>query len=317
MKTSIDNSIRSLFQMIAVVKDEGGKCTIIDHNKELANIFDTDRFGDLCKNLVRDSHPGDRDELIAFTDHDTYVEAIRNKVYVSVECRLRHTDGSYYWSELIICNTTAEDSTEGNDCLFLIRDINDRKLVELAHEAEERAVFEKLQDKYEALIEENMTDQQTGCYNRKGLKYYTDIVLDDARRSGKYVFVCLADLNGLKHLNDTFGHAAGDEAIAAVSKVLMDSAPEGARVIRIGGDEFLIIASLDKDSTEPDEFAGKVDGTLADYNASHNNEFTVGASYGWILKPVIPGMTSLDEYIAEADNKMYEMKEIRDEHRRK
>ena len=323
MKTSIDNSIRSLFQMLVVVKDISGECTIVDHNKELSNIPKTDRFADLCKSLVKDSHPGDRDELVAFTDHDTYVEALSQKIHVSFECRLRHADGMYYWSEIIICNTTAEDSTEGNDCLLLIRDINDRKLIELAHEAEERAVFEQLQDKYETLFEENMTDQQTGCYNRKGLKYYTDIILEDARRNDKYLFVCVADLNGLKYLNDTFGHAAGDEAIAAVSGILKMAAPSGSKIIRTGGDEFLIIASLDKDSTEPGEFGDRVDKGLEEYNAKRlaavkddDKKYTVGASYGWILEQVRPGMTNIDEYIAIADQKMYEMKELRDEHKR-
>ena len=91
-----------------------------------------------------------------------------------------------------MCNATAEDSTEGNDCILLIRDINERKANELKREAEEREVLMELRDQYDALFEENMTDQQTGCYNRKGLKYYSDIVIDDAKENGKNVFVCVA-----------------------------------------------------------------------------------------------------------------------------
>ena len=123
-------------------------------------------------------------------------------------------------------------------------------------------------------------------------------------------------VNGLKHLNDTYGHAAGDEAIAAVSIVLKKAAPKGSKSIRIGGDEFLIFASVDKDSNEPHEFGDKVDRGLKAYNDDRSNPYTVGASYGWVLLPAKDGMTSLDEYIEMADEKMYAMRIERDKYRR-
>ncbi len=309
--------------MIAVISDSSGDCVIIDHNPELSNIsIGNDNGSEICsfsmlrKAIVRDVHPEDRDEFCRFTEHDTYVEALRSRVHTSMECRLRHSDRRYYWSEIIMCNSTTEDSTEGNDCLFMIRDIDERKIAELAREAEERAVLKSLQDQYDALLEENMTDQQTGCYNRKGLKYYSDIVIDDARTNNRDLFVCVADLNGLKHLNDTYGHAAGDEAIAAVSAKLKKAAPEGSKTVRIGGDEFLVFAAVDKASKEPYEFGEKVDRGLKAYNAEHPNPYTVGTSYGWVLLPPKEGMTSLDEYIEMADSKMYEMRVERDKYRR-
>lgn len=309
--------------MIAVISDSSGECIIIDHNPELSNInaakdngSGNGSFSALCKSIVKDIHPEDREAFCNFTEHDTYVESLRSRVHLSMECRLRHSDKKYYWSEIIICNSTTEDSTEGNDCLFMIRDIDERKIAELAREAEERAVLKSLQDQYDALFEENMTDQQTGCYNRKGLKYYSDIVIDDARTNNRDLFVCVADLNGLKHLNDTYGHAAGDEAIAAVSSELKKAAPKGAKTVRIGGDEFLVFASVDKDSKEPYEFGDGVDRGLKEYNSEHPNPYTVGTSYGWVLLPPKDGMTSLDEYIEMADAKMYEMRIERDKYRR-
>ena len=316
----IDNSIRSLFQMIVVIQDVSGECLIIDHNKDLGNISadgsETGSFARLRKKLKKNIHPEDREEFSLFSDRDSYVLQLKKYVHISMECRIRHTDSRYYWSEIIICNTTAEDSTEGNDCLFMIRDIDERKTQELAREKEERAVLKKLQDQYDALFEENMTDQQTGCYNRKGLKYYSDIVIDDARKNDRNLFVCVADLNGLKHLNDTYGHAAGDEALIAISHALKSSAPKGSRIVRIGGDEFMIFASVDKGSNEPDQFAGKVDDSIKRYNESHSNPYDVGTSYGWVLLPAKEGMTSLDEYIEMADSKMYKMRAERDEYRR-
>lgn len=320
---SIDNSIRSLFQMIVIVRDSDGECVIFDHNKELSDIasFDTGigesfPFDKLRRDLIKNVHPEDRDAFDIFTEHDNYVSELKEHVHLSLECRLRHTDSRYYWSEIIICNTTAVDSTEGNDSLFMIRDINARKVAELNREREEKALLKNLQEKYDALFEENMTDQQTGCYNRKGLKYYTDMVIEDAVKNGRDLFVCVADLNGLKHLNDTYGHAAGDEAIRVVSQELKHAAPSGSKVVRIGGDEFMIFASVEKGGFDPEKFGEKVDGGISSYNASHENPYSVGASYGCVLLPPKEGMKGLDEYIGMADAKMYEMRVKRDTYRR-
>ncbi len=321
---SIDNSIRSLYQFITVIDDETGQYEIFDHNEDLAKLSgvtggvgEKGAFKDLRRSLMKNIHPEDREEFACFTERDSYVDRLTDHVHISMECRIRHTDRKYYWSEIVMCNTTKEDSTIGNDCIFMIRDINERKTRELAKEAEERAVLKSLQDQYDALFEENMTDQQTGCYNRKGLKYYSDIAIDDARKNGRDLFVCVADLNGLKYLNDTFGHHAGDEAIGVVSKALRNAAPSGGKAVRIGGDEFLIFATVDKGSKEPDEFAEKVDRSVEEYNNSHtSNPYKFGVSYGWVLLPVKDKMTCLDEYIEMADKKMYEMRVLRDEHRR-
>jgi len=309
--------------MIAVVDDDSGRYELVDHNRELDNITvgsqEDDKSGsfkELCRSLKKNIHPEDREEFVRFTTRDIYVKRLSDHVHISMECRIRHADRRYYWSEIVMCNTTSEDSTEGNDCIFMIRDIDEKKTAELAREAEERAILKGLQDKFDALFEENMTDEQTGCYNRKGLKYYSDIVIDEAKNSGKDVFVCVADLNGLKHLNDTYGHAVGDEAIRVVSGELKDASPAGSRAVRLGGDEFLIFAAVDRDDPELEKFAEKVDKGIEEYNNSHSNPYSVGVSYGCVVLPVKEGMTSLDEYIEMADRKMYDMRTVRDKYRR-
>ena len=317
IKQNVGNAVRSLYQMILAVNINEGSYSIIDLNPEVRNICeDAAGFREFCNTLCINAHPEDRDALIRFTDPESLRKWLSERVYISMECRIRHTDRSYFWSEVIICNSTREDKSGGSECLFLIHDIHERKSAELKREAKTRMQVMDLQDRYDALFVENMTDQQTGCYNRKGMKYYTDIVLREAYESGKYLFVCVTDLNGLKYLNDTYGHAAGDEAIAAVSSELLKAAPEGAKTVRTGGDEFLIMAAIDKDSREPEEMGEEIDRGLKQYNASHSNPYMIGASYGWVLLPPKEGMTDLDEYIALADEKMYRMKEQRDDHRR-
>lgn len=317
IKQTVGNAVRSLYQMIMTVDEETYECHVIDYNKELRNISeDISSFDAFCDDLYVNIHPEDREGFDNFTDPNYFPKELADKVYTSYECRIRQANSQYYWSEIIFCNATEEDSTVGHNYLFLIQDIHEWKTKELQAEAEQRAILKELQDKYVELFEENMRDEQTGCYNRKGMKYYTDIVIDDARKTGNYLFVCVADLNGLKHLNDTYGHAAGDEAIAAVSAELLKAAPKGSRIVRTGGDEFLLIAALDKESIEPAEMSGKIDSGLEAYNKAHPNPFTIGASYGWVLLPLKENMVDLDEYIEMADSKMYEMKVQRDEYRR-
>lgn len=315
--SSIGNAIRSLYQMIMYVNAESMKCKVIDYNREIRNISSViDDFEDFCEALYINIHPEDRTAFRSFTDPTYFPKELEVKVYTSSECRIRQADHTYAWSKITFCNATKEDSPEGYEYLFLIENISELKEAELRREAEERDVLKCLQDKYDVLFVENMTDSQTGCYNRKGMKYYSDLAIDEARETGKYIFVCVADLNGLKFLNDTYGHAAGDEAIAAVASKLHEAAPTGSKIVRTGGDEFLLLSAIDKDSTEPFEMETKIEEGLRQYNEEHPNPFTIGASYGWVLKPVQDGMVDLDEYVEEADAAMYEMKVKRDEHRR-
>lgn len=313
----MDTAIRSLYQMILAVNGEDLTYRKIDMNPEFSYLeADTNDFRDFRNQLYINTHPEDRERIISFTDEEQMNSRLSKNVYISAECRLKHSDRSYFWSEIILCNSAYEDKPDGMEYLLLIHDIHERKTYELKKEAELRMQMLELQGRYNELFIENMTDEQTGCYNRKGMKYYSDIVLKEAAVTGKYLFVCVADLNGLKHLNDTYGHAAGDEAIAAVSSELKKNAPGGSRIVRTGGDEFLMLAALDKDTSEPEAMGSMIDEGLKDYNSTHDNPYEIGVSYGWVLMPAEDGMNDLDKYIALADEKMYEMKTRRDKYRR-
>ncbi len=317
IKKAFDIAIKSLYQMIAAVNSETDECRILDYNPEMKSIdTGTGKFSGLCKSIMASIHPNDREDFRRFSSPDFYPDVLADEANASFDMRIRHADGKYYWSEVMLCHASQEDSVTGNEYLLLIRDINKKKTTQIKKDAEMRAVISELQDRYDAIFAENMIDAQTGCYNRKGMKYYSDMVLSEAKESEEYIFVCVADLNGLKYINDTYGHQAGDVAIAAISKALLESAPEGSRIVRTGGDEFLIFAALQKDSKEPEAMGGKLDAMVDDYNSTQSNEYTVGVSYGYVFLPVKPETLDLDEYIGIADAKMYDMKVSRDKHRR-
>ncbi len=317
MNELIENAIRSLYQLIMVVNIPERKGRIVDCNEEFRDLSGKDGdFGLFCKDFYRNIHPEDRERFRDFTGMDDVPKGLDKEVFRSIECRIRHEDRRYYWSEVIFCNAEEEDRAGGDDYLLLIRDIHALKCADLRKEAEDRLILRTLQEKYDSLFEENMMDQQTGCYNRKGLKYYSELALKEAREHGRSLFVCVADLNGLKYLNDTFGHAAGDEAISVVSTALKNAAPEGSRIVRTGGDEFLMFAAIDEDSQEPDVMGEKIQSHIKTYNDTHNNPYDIGVSYGWTVGAAGEGIMDMDEYIEIADKKMYEMKADTDKHRR-
>ena len=131
LETSISNAIRSLYQLIMVVNDETLNCQLIDQNVELKNISAAGSFDSFCEDLFANIHPGDREGFRAFSDPDYFPKELKVKVYVSYECRIRHTDHHYNWSKITFCNAAKEDCAEGHDFLFLIEDIHEWKTREL------------------------------------------------------------------------------------------------------------------------------------------------------------------------------------------
>jgi two-component system, cell cycle response regulator len=91
-----------------------------------------------------------------------------------------------------------------------------------------------------ALLEEVRTDALTGLGNRGRLQVELPPLFAGASAE-EPLLVMLADLNGFKHYNDTFGHPAGDEILARLGAALLDTLGEDGSAYRIGGDEFCIV----------------------------------------------------------------------------
>ncbi|MBO6148717.1 MAG: GGDEF domain-containing protein [Lachnospiraceae bacterium] len=315
---TIGNAIKSLYRFIMLINQNSRNCRIYDCNDELHHLSKYDgNFDIFCEYLYRNVHPIEREAFMDFTKPDHLPGALEKKVYTSMDCRIRTENGSYRWFELIFCNATEEDRAGGDEHLFLMRDIHRKKVLEISREAKDREMLHNLEVQYKELFEENMKDFQTGFYNRKGLNYYMSLVIKEAAAPDRELFVCMVDLNSPKYRNDTFGHQAGDEAIKVVSEAIAVAAPKGARIVRNGGDEFVIFAAISVGSNEPEEMGRILERELEEYNSSHENPYEIGASYGWVVSGLTEDIDDLDKFINIADQRMYEMKETRDKHRRK
>ncbi len=92
-----------------------------------------------------------------------------------------------------------------------------------------------------ALREQARVDEQTGALTRAAIRELFEKELRRAIRYGRNLSVLYIDLDNLKHVNDTFGHAAGDEFIASLVRILRDALRGSDAVGRLGGDEFLVV----------------------------------------------------------------------------
>ena len=151
-----------------------------------------------------------------------------------------------------------------------------------------------------------LRDPLTGLYNRRGLNKFEKPYIDKALEEGKLAAIICADVDGLKKVNDNFGHEEGDNAIIRSSSALIRCFPVGSICVRTGGDEFLVISAFE-DEKELKCSIKDVYRNLEEYNAISNKPYKVGCSCGYALVPE-SGPADLDEIQKIADKNMYDEK---------
>ena len=148
----------------------------------------------------------------------------------------------------------------------------------------------------------------TGLYNRKGMEYFSDILYKEALQKGKSLFVCICDMDGLKFINDNFGHGEGDRAIKNLSQIITEAADEDDMAFRIGGDEFLILGLKDDATKTAEEFSARTEKIIAEWNQKLKLPYTIGMSYGPILQKITGAANEFSDLLRKSDTAMYQMK---------
>ncbi len=149
-------------------------------------------------------------------------------------------------------------------------------------------------------------DALTGLLNRRGFERVGDDYLR-ACRPRQAIAVMLIDLDGFKQVNDTFGHDVGDQLLIAVARLLEDHVRQSDVVVRLGGDEFLVLLH---DLASP-EAAAKVAGKIVDaiarpFDLSGPMVARIGASVG--VAYCDNALQDMDDLLRRADEAMYEAK---------
>ncbi|BEL02237.1 hypothetical protein Q0Z83_004280 [Actinoplanes sichuanensis] len=190
--------------------------------------------------------------------------------------RYRHADGSWRWLEVVAVNLMEEPGIGGVVC-------NSRDVTE------SRELHERL--RYQA-----GHDDLTGLANRREFTAAMDGCPGDAT-------VLLIDLNGFKHINDTYGHAAGDAVLRHVADLLRACTGPGDVPARLGGDEFAVLTGGDRPAAE--RMVERLRAAIAEPVRIDGRDLRVGASIGLATGPAGVG----DHLLNAADLLMYEEKQ--------
>lgn len=152
-------------------------------------------------------------------------------------------------------------------------------------------------------------DPMTGLYNRRG--FFLAMKRKEQQKQGQLVAYSV-DLDHLKMINDTYGHAEGDFAITAVGKALQKTAGEGLCCGRFGGDEF-VCAGYEREPRSLEAFAEQLQYHIGQTKHLQDKPYPVEASVG---KAEQSGQElSLEKLIDLADEQMYENKRARHQER--
>jgi len=186
-------------------------------------------------------------------------------------------------SELQWVNESLEKTIEANSQyqMVLLNDVNERKL---------------LQEKFAFL---SYHDHLTGIYNRRFFEEESKR-LDVPRNLP--ITLLMADVNGLKLINDSFGHFYGDEILKVVAEIMKDACRADDIVARLGGDEFVLLLP----KTNASEAESIMSRMLQMAKTKHVGSIEVSISFG--LDTKTDDTTSIQEVFNLAEDKMYRSK---------
>lgn len=151
-------------------------------------------------------------------------------------------------------------------------------------------------------------DALTGMYNRRGLETYGNAMFQKALQAQELIFLAIIDLDGMKQINDNYGHVEGDFALQKIRSIIWESCAERSISARTGGDEFVIFAKAITEA-EGRAWLQGVDERLEYFNSSGEKEYKIHASHGYTCR--IPGENdTMETFIKESDEEMYKNKVI-------
>lgn len=183
--------------------------------------------------------------------------------------------------------------------------ISKERLIEILIQKDD--MLEELRLENEKLSYLANIDGMTGVLNKKSGLGFLEREFKLSQSNNKNLVVCFIDVDGLKTINDSFGHGEGDKLLTCIAKILKEGIRKTDFVIRMGGDEFLIVfpettmQEVNKVWERILKLVEKINGNYEKYNVSFSYGF-----YEYIKK--FEEKLSTSEIIKKADIQMYKMK---------
>jgi diguanylate cyclase (GGDEF)-like protein/PAS domain S-box-containing protein len=234
--------------------------------------------GTLLRDLV---HPDDQELLGSFVT----TTAKTPGVSPPVEWRFRHASGAWQHADTI-GSSALNDPTVGGIVLHS-RDVTERKHLE------------------EQLTHQAFHDSLTGLANRALFRDRVDHALLHAKRRKQILGVIFLDLDDFKRVNDSLGHAVGDELLIEVAERLRTAARATDTVARFGGDEFSMLVENVGGTDGINHVLERITVALAAPFIVNSNDYIVRTSLGVALSE---GINSADDLLRNADMAMYAAK---------
>jgi len=175
-------------------------------------------------------------------------------------------------------------------------------------------LYEAQKALYEKQIELSIHDELTGIFNRRGFNEFSQAAISSL--SGRsMVCTMVIDMDGLKHINDVYGHNEGDFAIRTTADIITECCRSGEIAGRAGGDEFYIYAS-DYSQEKLDSFNRELVRLCDEYNKKHDKPYRIEVSYGSYLCETDKN-GSIEDFLKISDSRMYEQKMSKPERKKR
>lgn len=313
---SLESLVRQLLEMLEIVTDmESTYLTKVDLNARLQHIMyarnsrqmqipeglsvpwdDT-----LCKRAIDSETVFSNDVAERWAECDA-AKALGITTYMSIPVHL--ADGSLYGTLCATSTAKKQLSERAEQVLRLFAGL-------IAQYIQKESLVMQLREANAALIAHSYTDALTGLPNRRAIFENLTTLFSLARHLKRHAIIAFIDLDDFKHINDFYGHEAGDQFLVEVGKRLVQAQTQDDIVGRLGGDEFLV-ACLSKEGSEdaPTQLnllKSRIGACIAgEYWLGSVHIVYPGASLGVV--DVDPATTDADSALRAADVAMYQEK---------
>lgn len=289
-ETRFRSSFDSAAVGMAIVSFTG---RLMEVNRSLADMLGYQEEVLARMDLRELTHPEDLDTSLAQLGE---LASGRVRSY-RLEQRYLRRDGAVVWALLAV--SSVRDAEERP--VYAVAQVEDITARKRAEENAERYAAE--------LRSLALTDDLTSVYNRRGFRLLAEQICLAQRRSAEPLMLVAVDLDHLKVINDTWGHAAGDRALLIVATALASTFRTSDVIGRMGGDEFLCLLPNATD-VDPERLRARLESSMARLSADLKEEFAVTATVGIAVAPPAAAV-DLDRLMREADQKLYDAKHAR------
>lgn len=272
---------------------------LIEHANEL--IYRTDDRGNLM--FVNPTCV----EILGFSE-----EELVGRHYLSlVKEEFREATEKYYVRQLVkkIPNAYLEIPVISKDGREIWLGQNSQLVLEQGRVVGFQAIARDITERKRAIEELeslSLTDDLTGLYNRRGFLTLVEQELKHAARTNDRFVLVFADLDGLKQINDHFGHHEGSRAIVEAAEILKQTFRTSDIIARLGGDEFTVLALAASDDNA-ETIKARLEEKVRRLNLRRNLPYELSMSVGIVLLDP-HSKVSIDELLRKADAAMYEHK---------